>query len=170
MGFAGESFLPAAGVGVGELRHPVGGLGNGEQVVVESSGGGVVLQQEALFAALYVVRGCAVAEAEAVRLVDDVEYAAEIERPEAECVRFDGDDLAGLDLCFGIGDADPAEVEVAPLLHGSLGGFESGCALADLAAMAIHDIATRHLELLRAELGVEWRGVIVGQGFGACED
>ncbi len=107
MGVSGEFFLPAAGVGVGELRKPVGGLGNGEQIVVKSSGGGVVLQQEALFAALYVLRGCSVAEAEAVRLVNDVEDAAAIERPEAEGADFYGDDLTGLDLRFGIGDADP---------------------------------------------------------------
>jgi hypothetical protein len=174
VGFAGEFSLPAAGVGVGELRHPVGGLGNGEQVVGDCFCGGVVLQQEALFAALDVLRGCSVAEAEAAGLagtvfVDDVEDAAEVEGPEAERVHFDGDNLAGLDLRFGIGDADPAEVEMAPLLHGCFCGFESGCALADLGAMAIHDIATRHLELLRAELGVERRGVVVGQGFGACD-
>lgn len=127
----------------------------------------MVLQQEALFAALYVVRGCSVAEAEAAGFaglvfVDDVEDAAAVERPEAECVRFDDDDLAGLDLCFGIGDADPAEVKMAPLLHGCFGGVEGGCALADLGAVAIHDVAARHLELLRAELGIEWRGVVVG--------
>jgi len=126
MGVAGEAALLAAGVGVAEASEPVGWAGDGEQVIPEFAIG-VLFDQEALFAGFYVEVGGAVGVAEApgfagAVFVDDVEDAAEVEGPEAEGVGFYGDYLVWGDFGFGVGDADPAELEVLPLLHGCFGG------------------------------------------------
>lgn len=160
MGVVGEAALPAAGVGIAEAGEPMRRVGDGEQVVGDGFGAGIEFEEEALFAALDMLRGGAVAKAEAIRFIDDVEDAAAVDGPEAEAVRLDGDDFAGLDLRFRIGDADPAKVEVAPLAQGGFGGFEGGDALADPGAHAVEFVEAGDLDLAGAELRVERGGVV----------
>lgn len=172
---AGEFFLAAAGVNVAEAGEPVSRLGDGEQVVIDGAGDGVVLDQEAFFAALYVHGGGAVAEAEAgwtrrrCRLVDDVEDAADVDGPEAECVGFYGDDFALLDGCLRIGYANPAEIELQPLPEGCFRGCEGGFALADLRAAVVAGESAWAEDLFAAALGVEGDSVADAETLGAAE-
>jgi hypothetical protein len=158
VGVAGEAVLLAAGEGIAEPDEPVCRAGDGQQVVEDGAGDGVEFDEEAFFAAFDVERGGAVGEAEAGGLVDDVEDAADVDGPEAQSrktwgVGFDGYELIGVDSGVGIGDADPAEVELLPALEGGFGGFEVGFAVADLAAGVVAGVA-----------GVLDAGLVFGQG------
>ena len=130
-----------------------------------------MLDQEAFFAALDVERGGAVAEAEAVFFVDDVEDAADVEGPKAEGVGFYGDGLVGVDFYFWIGDADPAEVELLPAAEGGFGCGEGCLAVADFAAGVVADVAGGEMLALEVGCGFGDAGHTVGDGEvpGDCE-
>ena len=163
VGFEGETLLLAASVGISQKRHPVGGLGDGEQVVVDGFGRGVVLEQEAFFAAFDVERCGAIAKAEAVWLIDHVEDAADVYGPEAERVGLDSDERAGFNLDLRIGDADPAEIEMLPVTEGGLRGGEGCVAATDLGAGVVDGVAAQGRKGLSAILRAEGTGVAFWQ-------
>lgn len=163
MRFAGEPLLPATSVRIGEARQPVGWLGDRQQIVGYGSGNGVQLQQKSLLAALDVGCGRSIAKSEAVRFVDYVENAAEVERPEPKRMRFDGDDLLRLDRNFGVCDSHPAEVELPPLPKGEAGRREGLRSVADFGAHVVPDVAFRYMKFVRPALGVAWDAVAAGQ-------
>lgn len=169
MGIAGEFVLIKPRDGIAEAGEPVSGLRYGEKFIVDDVGFGVVLDEEPFFAAFDVMSTCAVAEAEALFGVDDVEDLAEVDRPESERMSFDGNCLPWFDDCFGIGDTRPAEVKLLPALKGCFGGFKGRKTFANLAASVVTNIPWRNVDRFRAVLGVKGNGVVTRQLHGVGE-
>ena len=167
--FAAEAALLASGEGRSEFDQPMRRLGNGQQIVVDLAGDGIVLDEEALFAAFDMHGGSSVAEAEAVGLVDDVENPAVVDRPEAEGVGLDGDDFSGLDGYLGIGNTDPAEIEMLPAAEGCAGCLKGLASVADLSAHVAADKAVRHMQVFGAVLGLKRDAIAAGHCTGDFE-
>jgi hypothetical protein len=143
VGVAGEAVLECPGDGETYAGERVAGAGDGFQIVKDFAGFRSEFEQEAFFAFFYMQRGGGVDKAVAGWGVYSLPDAAQVEGPEADGMDFYCDDLAWDDLGFGIGYADPAEIEHLPVFEGAFGGGEGGRAVTEERAGVIVSEAVR---------------------------